>query len=194
MSNVRNAILTALLEGAVVELMVKTKVDNVYIDDTTTLAAKLAEIIASLNAKVTTETMNSAISAAIDNLIDGAPETYNTLKEIATYISEHEDVVTTLNSAIGNKADKTTVEAIQATVNALGSLARKSVVTEADLDSALREKVNAASSGNHSHNNKSVLDGITSEKVNAWDEKGKFYAQATQPSGLTANDLWARII
>lgn len=194
MSNVRNAILTALLEGSLVELMVKTKVDNVYIDDTTTLAAKLAEIIASLNAKVTTDAMNSAISAAIDSLIDGAPETYNTLKEIAVYISEHEDVVSALNSAIGNKADKNTVEAIQTTVNALGSLAKKSVVTEADLDSALKEKVNAASSGNHSHNNKSVLDGITSEKVNAWDGKGKFHVQATQPSGLTSNDLWARII
>lgn len=194
MSNVRNAILTALIEGAVTELMVKTKVDNVYIDDTTTLAAKLAEIIASLNGKVTTEAMTSAISAAIDNLIDGAPETYNTLKEIATYISQHEDVVDTLNSAIGNKADKSTVQAIQTTVNALGSLSKKSVVTEADLDSALKEKVNAASAGNHSHNNKSVLDGITSEKVNAWDGKGKFYAQTAQHVGLTANDLWAKLI
>jgi hypothetical protein len=44
MSIVRNAILTALIEDAIVELMVKTKVDNVYVDDTTTLAAKLAEI------------------------------------------------------------------------------------------------------------------------------------------------------
>ena len=194
MSNVRNAILTALLEGAMVELMVKTKADNVYIDATTTLAAKLAEIIASLNSKVTTESMNAAITAAIDDLIDGAPETYNTLKKIAAYISEHEDVVNTLNSAIGNKADKTTVQAIQTTVNALGALSKKSVVTEDDLDSALKEKVNAASEGNHSHSNKAVLDGITSNKVSAWDGKGKFYVQSSQPSSLTANDLWAKLI
>ena len=194
MSNVRNAILTALLEGAMVELMVKTKVDNVYIDDTTTLAAKLAEIIASLNSKVTTEAMNSAISNAIDGLIDGAPETYNTLRELAAYISQHEEVVNTLNNAIGNKADKSTVQAIQSTVNALGALAQKSVVSEADLDAALKEKVNAASEGNHSHNNKTVLDGITSERVSAWDRKGKVYVQTTQPSTLTENDLWARII
>ena len=194
MSNVRNAILTALLEGAVVELMVKTKVDNVYIDDTTTLAAKLAEIITSLNTKVTTEAMNSAISTAINNLIDGAPEIYNTLKEIADYISEHEDVVSAINTAVGNKADKDTVEAIQTTVNALGSLSKKSVVTEDDLDSALKEKVNAASEGNHSHNNKTVLDGITAAKMSAWDGQGKYYAQTTQPAGLTENALWARII
>lgn len=193
MSNARNAILTALLEGAMVELMVKTKVDNVYVDDTTTLAAKLAEIIASLNSKVTTESMNTAIDTAIDGLIDGAPETYNTLKEIAVYISDHEDVVDALNSAIGNKADKSTVQAIQTTVNALGALSQKSVVTEDDLDSALKEKVNAASEGNHSHSNKSVLDGITAAKVSAWDGKGKFYVQASQPSGLTSNDLWVKL-
>lgn len=193
MSNARNAILTALLEGAIVELMVKTKVDNVYVDDTTTLAAKLAEIIASLNSKVTTESMNTAIATAIDGLIDGAPDTYNTLKEIAAYISEHEDVVAALNSAIGNKADKSTVQAIQTTVNALGALSKKSVVTEDDLDSALKEKVNAASDGNHSHSNKSVLDGITAAKVSAWDGKGKFYVQSSQPSGLTSNDLWVKL-
>lgn len=193
MRNARNAILTALLEGAIVELMVKTKVDNVYIDDTTTLAAKLAEIITSLNSKVTAENVNAAITAAIDALIDGAPETYNTLKEIAVYISDHEDVVEALNSAVGNKADKSTVQAIQNTVNALGALSKKSVVTENDLDSALKEKVNAASEGNHSHSNKSVLDGISSDRVSAWDGKGKFYVQSSQPSGLTANDLWVKL-
>lgn len=50
-----------------------------------------------------------------------------------------------------------------------GSLANKSFVSESDLDSTLAGKVNAASQGNHSHSNKSVLDGITSEKVSKWE-------------------------
>lgn len=50
-----------------------------------------------------------------------------------------------------------------------GALANKSIVSESDLDSALAEKVNAAAEGNHSHSNKTVLDGITSAKVTAWD-------------------------
>ena len=50
-----------------------------------------------------------------------------------------------------------------------GSLASKSIISESDLDSALAEKVNAASEGNHSHSNKTVLDGITSAKVSNWD-------------------------
>lgn len=251
----RNAILRALIEGAITDLMVKTKVDNVYVDDSTTLAAKLAEMITSLNSKASTSALSgkadaehshsishvtnlsselgnrptlstvrteiaSQVSAAISDLIDGAPGTYDTLKEIADYIATHEDVVDALNAAIGNKADASTVATIQATVNALGSLAQKSAVSESDLDSALKEKVNAAAgashshsnkslldtytqteanladavSKKHSHSNKSVLDGVTSTKVSAWDGKGKFYAQASQPSGLTESDLWAQLI
>ena len=43
MSNVtKKAILRALVEGVLTDLMVQTKADNVYLDDTTTVAAKLA--------------------------------------------------------------------------------------------------------------------------------------------------------
>lgn len=208
MANIKYAILKALIDGAICELLVKTGTDNVYLTDgTTTLSAKLAEIITALNAKAkqsdldaglsarpTTEEMNAAILAAVDELINGAPEAYNTLKELSDYIAAHEDVVDALNAAIGNKADASVVAAIQATVDSLGSLATKSVVTEDDLDDALKEKVNAASDGNHSHENKTVLDGITAEKVTSWNGKGKFYASSTQPEGLSANDLWAELI
>ena len=49
-----------------------------------------------------------------------------------------------------------------------GKLAGKDMVAEADLDAALKEKVNAASEGNHSHANKAFLDtlsGATDEEV-----------------------------
>ena len=55
----------------------------------------------------------------------------------------------------------------------LGSMAYKSEVAEDDLNAALKEKVNAAAEGNHSHANKTVLDGITAEKVTAWDAAEK---------------------
>lgn len=252
----RNAILKALLDGAICELLVKTGTDNVYLQDgATTLSAKLAEMIVSLNAKATTaalteglagksdtghthvqadvsgladalserpttSAMNTAISDAISDLINGAPGTYDTLKEIADYISQHEEVVDALNAAIGNKADASTVAAIQVTVNALGALATKSKISESDLDDSLKGKVNAASEASHSHSNKalldtytqteanladavskkhthsnkSVLDGITSAKVSGWDGKGRFYAAETQPAGLTASDLWVQLI
>lgn len=50
-----------------------------------------------------------------------------------------------------------------------GALAELNEVSEDNLNSALKEKVNAAAEGNHSHSNKTVLDGITAEKVAAWD-------------------------
>lgn len=55
----------------------------------------------------------------------------------------------------------------------LGSLAYLSEVAEDNLSSALKEKVNAAAEGNHSHANKGVLDGITADKVAAWDNAEK---------------------
>ena len=61
-----------------------------------------------------------------------------------------------------------TVEEMK-TLLGLGSLAYLSEVAEDNLSSALKEKVNAAAEGNHSHSNKGVLDGISAEKVAAWD-------------------------
>lgn len=55
------------------------------------------------------------------------------------------------------------------TLLGLGSMAYLSEVSESNLSAELAEKVNAASEGNHSHANKTVLDGITAEKVTAWD-------------------------
>lgn len=51
-----------------------------------------------------------------------------------------------------------------------GKLAGKDIVAETDLDTALKEKVNAAAEGNHSHANKAFLDtlsGATDEEVTA---------------------------
>ena len=184
MSNVtKKAILRALVEGVLTDLMVQTKADNVYLDDTTTVAAKLAEMVAAINERAKSTDVTTQISAAINGLINGAPDTYDTLKEIAEYIASHEDVVAGLNAAIGAKADKSTVEAIQATVSALGALAAKDKVSESDLDTDLK-----------SHSNKTVLDGITAEKVAGWDGKGTVYVQAAQPAGLAAGDLWIQTL
>lgn len=48
------------------------------------------------------------VNTAIANLVNGAPETLDTLKEVADALAENADVVDALNAAIGNKADKAT--------------------------------------------------------------------------------------
>lgn len=223
--SVKNAILKTLIEGEIVDLFVKTGVENVVIiedEQEKTLASKLTEIISSLNLKATTEaltsglaskaekvhshsqsdiegldtaltsrptteTMNSAISKAISDLIGGAPETYDTLKEIADYIAEHETVVEALNAAIGAKLDKSVYDAFIAT---LGSLATKSKVSESDLDSALAEKVNSASIETIKVNGviQQPVDKSVDIKVPA------IYAQETQPANLKEGDLFFQII
>lgn len=195
MSNVtKKAIMRALVEGVLTDLMVQTKADNVYLDDTTTVAAKLAEMVTAINERAKSTDVTTQISDAINGLINGAPATYDTLKEIADYITTHQEAADALTAAVGNKADKTTVEAIQATVDVLGALASKDKVAETDLDDTLKAKVNAAAQGNHSHSNKTVLDGITAQKVAGWDGKGTVYVQAAQPAGLAAGDLWIQTL
>lgn len=61
----KNATLRALIEGVVYDLMPKGSVYNVWMDDTTTLAAKLAEVINSLNGKVTQAQLTEAIEQAL---------------------------------------------------------------------------------------------------------------------------------
>lgn len=46
----------------------------------------------------------------------------------------------------------------------------------------------------HEHANKDVLDGISSENVNAWNGKANIYYSATEPAGMTENDLWVQLV
>lgn len=57
--------------------------------------------------------VNNSISTAINNLVNSAPGTLDTLGELATAIQNNESVVAALNSAIGNKADKSALTAVE---------------------------------------------------------------------------------
>ena len=64
------------------------------------------------------------------------------------------------------------------TLLGLGSLAYKSEVAEGDLNAALKEKVNAAAEGNHSHANKALLDTYTQTEADLADAVAKKHAHA----------------
>lgn len=196
MSNTaKKAILQAKIEGVLTDLMPKTTAEHVMYDETTTVAAKLAAILADVAALPTTATVNSAISALRTELMgEGVPEAYDTFKELADYISTHQTAADALTAAVGNKADKTAVEAMQATISGLGALAQKSTVEETDLSATLKEKINAAAEGSHFHTNKGVLDGITAEKVTAWDGKTTVHIGTTTPANMGVADLFFKIV
>lgn len=298
MANVaKNAILRAKLNNVLTDIMVKTTASQVYVDDTTTLAAHLATLAAKADVTALQETINklgalaskdtisqadldealatlitgkadqTALQAEIDrataaeealggridsvggqisnlmteviptlddaigimwNMTDdsegdsgksirtianeelaaqligeNAKESLDTLAEIAAWIQSHPDDASAMNQAIAalqtkvdtgdqtvsayvtaaiealkigdyaKAADLTAlagrVEALETTVAGLGDLATEDIVSEDNLSAELKEKINASSEGNHSHNNKAVLDEITAEKVAAWD-------------------------
>ena len=102
----KNATVKAMVEGVIEELMVRSNVENVYMQDgSTTLASKLAAMVSDIGERAKSTDVTTQINNAISELIGGAPETYDTLKEIADYIAENEEAVSALNSAIGNKAN-----------------------------------------------------------------------------------------
>ena len=61
--------------------------------------------VPSLEGYVTNDSLETKINEAIAGIIDNAPETLDTLGELATAFKDNADVVSVLNSAIGNKAD-----------------------------------------------------------------------------------------
>lgn len=105
------------------------------------------------------------ITNKVAEIVADAPEDFNTLKEMSDWISNHENDASAMNSAISD--NKTSITALQT------GKADKSEIptTVAELtDSADYAKKTDL----HSHDNKSVLDGITSDKVTAWDNKSEF--------------------
>ena len=219
--NSKNAILKALIDGAITELMIKSTGENIYLSDGTSVSSKIASMVADISNRPTKSDVTTQISTLKTEILGNLPnDAYDTFTELAQYIKDHQEVSDALTSAIANKADKTTVEALQTTINGLGALATKNKVAETDLDDTLKTKINNASGSTHSHSNKTVLDGITSTKVKDWDNasskahshsnkaeldkitagdvakwngKSRVIVSASQPSDLTANDLWISI-
>ena len=300
MSVAKKAILRTKIEGVLIDLMVKTNVENVYVDDTTTLAAKLAQIVADIAALPTEEDVSSAINAAI-GAIDGtvkayvdsktsglasdeavnqiqqslsaltalvgtlptgtaattvvgyvteaiasaayddsdivnritgaesklttligtdtgksvrsianeeltkqlipenADESLNTLKEIADWIQQHPGDAAAMNSAIealqsqmnGISAGTGTVKKyVDDAIEALkiGDYAKAAALT------SLASRVTTVEESAHTHSNATVLNGITADKVAAWDSKGNIYYASTEPANLADGDLWFQLI
>ncbi|MBQ8809464.1 MAG: hypothetical protein IJZ69_04230 [Bacteroidales bacterium] len=112
MATIVKGILQAKIEGVIKQIDVQTGSTSVIVDASTgkTLATALAEIIADLESAVaggvTTTQVETMINEKIAELVDSAPTTLDTLKEIADAITTNQGVIESLNAAIGNKVDK----------------------------------------------------------------------------------------
>ena len=145
----------------------------------------LTDALALLSSK---QEVANAIDALRQELLGDTPvEAYNTFTELAAYIEEHGEAAAALTAAVGNKADKATTLSGYGITDAYTKTAADKAIADkisaatggvkaSEVQSALNTyktsndaRVSALETAKHSHSNKTVLDGITSAKVAAWD-------------------------
>jgi phage-related protein len=123
-ANMKTVLLQAEIAGKLESLLAITNTDNVYYkdgDSEVKLTAKLAEIIASISSLPTDSNVDTKIKTATDTLYnkimgttDGTTtvnEAYDTLKEVADYLTEHGSVVQGFTNDISSLKDS--VKALQ---------------------------------------------------------------------------------
>lgn len=199
----KNSILKGIVNGQVTELYPKTAANNVFLQSGT-------DVETAMTTMPTTETVEGLISAAIDALIDGAPATYDTLKEISEWIATHQSEYAALIAAIAGKVDKvegkglstedyTTAEktklaGIEANANNYTlPAATTSALGGVKVGSNLAVDANGILSGNYSNASSSAAGLMSAADKTALDAKPDVYVQSTQPSGLKAGDIWFQI-
>lgn len=199
----KNSILKGIVNGQVTELYPKTVAEQVF-------AASGTDLETLLTTMPTTETVNGLISDAIDDLINGAPATYDTLKEIADWIATHQSEYEALIAAIAGKVDKvegkglstedyTTAEktklaGIEAGANAYTlPAATTSALGGVTVGSNLAVDANGVISGDYGNATTSAAGLMSAADKTALDAKPDVYVQNTQPAGLKAGDIWFQI-
>ena len=106
MAQQKNLVLRKKINEVLYDLMVKTVTDQVYnADSSKTLTTIISELQTSIGDKATSADLQ-ALQTKFDNLIQDAPEAYDTLKEISEYISSHQNEYQALLTLAGNKVDK----------------------------------------------------------------------------------------
>lgn len=123
------------------------------------------------------------VADAVAAIVADAPAAYDTLKEISDWISGHANDASAMNSQITeNKNGLADLKALVGTLPestaattvigyidaAIEGLKIGDYAKAADLTAAVN-RIAALEGKSHEHDNKTVLDGITAEKVTAWD-------------------------
>ena len=114
-----------------------------------------------------------------------ADEALDTLQEIAAWIQEHPDDASAMNAAIEALEDKLE----------LGTYDDNGTQTEyATVKAYVEAQMASVQNSSHSHNNKSVLDGITSTQVTNWDAAATdshTHSNKSVLDGISSSDITA---
>lgn len=103
--NLKSAIFKKKIGNIVYELMFKTVTDVVYTMDGVTLTDEIKSLKNAVQ-QCPDESRLTDLEKKFANLVQDAPEAYDTLLEISQYISTHKDEYNALLAVAGNKVDK----------------------------------------------------------------------------------------
>ena len=161
------------------------------------------------------KTAEDAAAAAVNQVVDDAPEMYDTLREVATYIATSEEEktemknsISSLEDAMDDKADKSDLEDVQVAVS--GKADSENVYTRAEVDetvASVEEEISAFSSDIASLNAKddelqgeinskaaqSELEALSGNVYTKDEADGKFLTEHQDISGLATKEQVAEV-
>ena len=177
---------TVAEDKTVVQMIADAQTAATY--DDTDIKSRMTTVEGKVTTLVGDDASKSARSIAAEEVakvVAGADASFDTLKEIADWISGHKTDAAAMNSAIlaleaivdgiGGDGEKATVVAY--VQDAIDALKISDYAKAADL-TALASRVGTLEGKSHEHANKTVLDSITQEMVDAWNTADTEYTEA----------------
>ena len=207
----KNVVLQMMIENVLTDIMAQTGADNVIVDSTTNemLSTRLATIAADIQAAaaagITMEQVQAAIDTEISALIDGAPETRETLNELAECLATNEDAVAALNAAIDKVEGKglSANDFTDALLNKLNGIAEGATKTEAS-DTNGNIKINGVETKVYNHPTGAGFEHLptggtvgqvlraTGSGAGAWGSNVR--SGATAPNDLAEGELFIKLL
>ena len=217
----KNTILKAKIENVIYEMMVKTTAANVYVDDTTTLAAKLSSIIADIATKASTEDLSNGLAGKADSVHTHAQSDVTGLADALSTLATNTSVTSAIDALRQEMLGDTPAEAYNtftelaqyiaehkevsdALTAAIGNKADKATTlsgygitdayTKTETDTKISEAVATATGGESAASVKTALDAYKTsndERVDALETVKHTHTNKTVLDSITADDITA---
>lgn len=188
-------------DKTIVEMISDAQAAATY--DDTALTGRVTTVEGKVTTLIGDDASKSARTIAseeVAKIVAGADASYDTLKEIADWISSHKTDATAMNSAIvaleaivdgiGGDGEKATV--VEYVTDAIAALKIGDYAKAADL-TALAGRVTTLEGKAHTHANKALLDTYTQTEADLADAVAKkhTHANATVLDGISAEKITA---
>lgn len=192
---------TVPTDKTVVEMIADAQAAATY--DDTALSGRVTTVEGKVSTLIGSDASKSARTIAseeVAKIVAGADASYDTLKEIADWISSHKTDATAMNSAIttlegivdgiGGEGEKATVVAY--VTDAIAALKIGDYAKAADL-TALAGRVTTLEDKAHEHTNKALLDTYTQTEANLADAVAKKHEHTNKTvlDGITSEKVTA---